>query len=169
MDRRLTDSKRRSVDFTNTVITMTSSFGSNIFLEGSLGNDTMENVMKEVRKHFKLELLNRLTKIVVFNPLHADQLRKVCHLQLKDGVSSLADKHINLDVSDQSLNFIVKKSYDHLSNMLLHREMVENSTVKIGVSDDAGELAYTIESNGGPVNAPTGEKISRSGSKENEE
>lgn len=41
--------------------------------------------------------------------------------------------------------------------MLLHGEMVENSTVKIDVSDDAGELAYTIENNGGPVNAPTGE------------
>lgn len=44
-----------------------------------------------------------------------------------------------------------------LSNMLLHGEMVENSTVKIDVSDDAGELAYTIENNGGPVNVPTGE------------
>lgn len=44
-----------------------------------------------------------------------------------------------------------------LSNMPLHGEMVENSTVKIDVSDDAGELAYTIENNGGPVNAPTRE------------
>lgn len=41
--------------------------------------------------------------------------------------------------------------------MLLHGEMVENSTVKIDVSDDAGELVYTIENNGGPVNSPTGE------------
>ncbi|XP_073059204.1 chaperone protein ClpB1-like [Primulina eburnea] len=173
---RLTDSKGRSVDFTNTVIIMTSNFGANILLEGSLGNDTMEKVMKEVRKHFKPELLNRLTKIVVFNPLPADQLRNVCHLQLKDVASRLADKHINLDVSEESLNFIVKKSYDRfygarsirrwvedrvvtqLSNMLLHGEMVENSTVKINVSDDDGELAYTIENDGGPVNAPTGEK-----------
>lgn len=172
---RLTDSEGRSVDFTNTVIIMTSNFGANIHLEGTPGNDTMEEVMKEMSKHFKPELLNRLTKIVVFNPLPADQLRKVCHLQLKDVANRLADKHINLDVSKQSLNFIVEKSYDHvygarsirrwvedrvvtqLSNMLLHGEMVENSTVKIDVSDDAGELVYTIENNGGPVNAPTGE------------
>lgn len=45
---RLTDSKGRSVDFTNTVIIMTSNFGANILLEGTPGNDTMEEVMKEV-------------------------------------------------------------------------------------------------------------------------
>lgn len=67
--------------------------------------------MKEVIKHFKPDLLNRLTKIVVLNPLPADQLRKVCHFQLKDVASRLADKHINLDVSEQSLNFIVEKRF----------------------------------------------------------
>ncbi|PIN05071.1 Chaperone HSP104, partial [Handroanthus impetiginosus] len=76
-DGRLTDGQGRTVDFTNTVIIMTSNLGAEYLLRGLMGKCTMDSarelVMQEVRKHFKPELLNRLDEIVVFDPLSHEQ------------------------------------------------------------------------------------------------
>ena len=72
-DGRLTDGQGRTVDFRNSVIIMTSNLGAEHLLAGLTGKVTMEVardcVMREVRKHFRPELLNRLDEIVVFDPL----------------------------------------------------------------------------------------------------
>ncbi|XP_022886358.1 chaperone protein ClpB1-like isoform X1 [Olea europaea var. sylvestris] len=179
-DGRLTDGQGRTVDFTNTVIIMTSNLGAEYLLRGLMGKCTMESaremVMQEVRKHFKPELLNRLDEIVVFDPLSHDQLRKVCRLQLKDVASRLAERGIALGVSEAALDVILAESYDpvygarpirrwlekrvvtELSKMLVKEEIDENSTVYIDASLDGKELTYRVEKNGGLVNAATGEK-----------
>ncbi|XP_073035400.1 chaperone protein ClpB1 [Primulina eburnea] len=179
-DGRLTDGQGRTVDFTNTVIIMTSNIGAEYLLKGLLGKCTMESaremVMQEVRKHFKPELLNRLDEIVVFDPLSHDQLRKVCRLQLKDVASRLAERGIAMGVTESALDVILAESYDpvygarpirrwlekrvvtQLSKMLIREEIDENSTVYIDASVDGKELVYTVETNGGLVNAATGEK-----------
>ncbi|KAL6541910.1 Chaperone protein ClpB1 [Orobanche gracilis] len=179
-DGRLTDGQGRTVDFTNTVIIMTSNLGAEYLLRGLVGNCTMESaremVMQEVRKHFKPELLNRLDEIVVFDPLSHDQLRKVCRLQLKDIASRLAERGIALGVTETALDVILAESYDpvygarpirrwlekkvvtELSKMLIREEIDENSTVYIDASLDGRELSYRVEKNGGLVNASTGEK-----------
>ncbi|KAG8379246.1 hypothetical protein BUALT_Bualt07G0068700 [Buddleja alternifolia] len=179
-DGRLTDGQGRTVDFTNTVIIMTSNLGAEFLLRGLTGKCTMESarelVMQEVRKHFKPELLNRLDEVVVFNPLSHDQLRKVCRLQLKDVASRLAEKGIALGVTEAAVDVILTESYDpvygarpirrwlekrvvtELSKMLLREEIDENSTVYIDASIDGKELSYRVEKNGGLVNAATGEK-----------
>ncbi|KAK4395820.1 Chaperone protein ClpB1 [Sesamum angolense] len=179
-DGRLTDGQGRTVDFTNTVVIMTSNLGAEYLLRGLMGKCTMESarelVMQEVRKHFKPELLNRLDEVVVFDPLSHDQLRKVCRLQLKDVARRLAERGIALGVTEPALDVILAESYDpvygarpirrwleknvvtELSKMLVREEIDENSTVYIDASPDGKGLTYRVENNGGLVNAATGEK-----------
>ncbi|XP_022853347.1 chaperone protein ClpB1-like [Olea europaea var. sylvestris] len=179
-DGRLTDGQGRTVDFTNTVIIMTSNLGAEFLLRGLMGKCTMESarelVMQEVRKHFKPELLNRLDEIVVFDPLSHEQLRKVCRLQLRDVASRLAERGIALGVTEAALDVILAESYDpvygarpirrwlekrvvtELSKMLIKEEIDENSTVYINAALDGKGLTYRVEKNGGLVNAATGEK-----------
>ncbi|XAR63790.1 hypothetical protein NMG60_11023873 [Bertholletia excelsa] len=179
-DGRLTDGQGRTVDFTNTVIIMTSNLGAEYLLSGLMGKCTMESarqkVMQEVRKHFKPELLNRLDEIVVFDPLSHEQLRKVARLQLKDVASRLAERGIALGVTEAALDVILAESYDpvygarpirrwlekrvvtELSKMLVREEIDENSTVYIDASSNRKELSYRVERNGGLVNAATGQK-----------
>uniref|UniRef100_A0A5B7AZX6 Chaperone protein ClpB1 n=1 Tax=Davidia involucrata TaxID=16924 RepID=A0A5B7AZX6_DAVIN len=178
-DGRLTDGQGRTVDFSNTVIIMTSNLGAEYLLAGLVGKCTMESahqmVMQEVRKHFKPELLNRLDEIVVFDPLSHEQLRKVARLQLKDVASRLAERGIALGATEAALDVILAQSYDpvygarpirrwlekkvvtELSKMLLREEIDENSTVFIDASKGK-ELTYRVEKNGGLVNAATGQK-----------
>nr|KAJ0210440.1 hypothetical protein LSAT_V11C400200810 [Lactuca sativa] len=179
-DGRLTDGQGRTVDFTNTVIIMTSNLGAEYLLKGLSGKTTMEKaremVMGEVRKHFKPELLNRLDEIVVFDPLSHDQLRKVARLQLKDVAVRLAERGVALGVTEAALDVILNQSYDpvygarpirrwlerrvvtELSKMLIREEIDENSTVFIDAEMNGEELSYRTERNGGVVNAETGKK-----------
>ncbi|KAJ0527577.1 putative AAA+ ATPase domain, ATPase, AAA-type, core, Clp, repeat (R) domain, Clp ATPase [Helianthus annuus] len=179
-DGRLTDGQGRTVDFTNTVIIMTSNLGAEYLLKGLSGKTTMANaremVMQEVRRHFKPELLNRLDEIVVFDPLSHDQLRKVARLQMKDVAARLAERGIALGVTEAALDVILSESYDpvygarpirrwlekrvvtELSKMLIKEEIDENTTVYIDASVNGDGLSYRVEKNGGLVNAATGQK-----------
>ncbi|KAK3015089.1 hypothetical protein RJ639_006651, partial [Escallonia herrerae] len=179
-DGRLTDGQGRTVDFTNTVIIMTSNLGAEYLLAGLMGKCTMESardmVMQEVRKHFKPELLNRLDEIVVFDPLSHEQLRKVARLQLKDIALRLAERGIALGVTEAALDVILAESYDpvfgarpirrwlerkvvtELSKMLIMEQIDENSTVYIDAGPKGKGLTYRVEKNGGLVNAATGQK-----------
>ena len=80
--------------------------GSNLFV-----------VTRQVRKHFRPELLNRLDGIVVFDPLSHEQLRKVTQLQMKDITSRLAERRIALDVRDAALDYVLEKSYDPVKHL----------------------------------------------------
>ncbi|KAK1265994.1 Chaperone protein ClpB1 [Acorus gramineus] len=178
-DGRLTDGQGRTVDFTNSVIILTSNLGAEHLLLGLTGKTNMpaarERVMQEVRKHFRPELLNRLDEIVMFDPLSHEQLRKVARFQMRDVAVRLAERGVALAVSDAALNVVLAESYDpvygarpirrwlekkvvtQLSKMLISEEIDENSTVYI----DAGmgkELSYRVEKNGGLVNSATGQK-----------
>ncbi|WOG92194.1 hypothetical protein DCAR_0311454 [Daucus carota subsp. sativus] len=179
-DGRLTDGQGRTVDFTNTVIILTSNLGAEYLLSGLMGKCTMADarnmVMQEVKRNFKPELLNRLDEIVVFDPLSHDQLRKVARLQLKDVASRLAEMGVALGVSESALDVILAESYDpvygarpirrwlekkvvtELSKMLVKAEIDENSTVYIDADLTGKELSYRVEKNGGLVNAVTGQK-----------
>ncbi|KAF3789435.1 Chaperone protein [Nymphaea thermarum] len=179
-DGRLTDGQGRTVDFTNTVIIMTSNLGAEHLLSGLVGQTSMQKarelVMQEVRRHFRPELLNRLDEVVVFDPLSHDQLRKVARLQMKDVAARLAERGVALAVSDAALDVVLAQSYDpvygarpirrwleknvvtELSMMLIKDEIDENSTVYIDVASGAKGLSYRVEKNGGLVNADTGLK-----------
>lgn len=179
-DGRLTDGQGRTVDFRNTVIIMTSNLGAEHLLTGLTGKTPMhvarDRVLKEVRKHFRPELLNRLDEIVVFDPLSHEELRKVARLQMKDVALRLAERGIALAVTDSALDYILAESYDpvygarpirrwlerkvvtELSRMLVREEIDENTTVYINAAPGGQDLVYRVEKNGGLVNAATGEK-----------
>ncbi|KAI8914544.1 P-loop containing nucleoside triphosphate hydrolase protein [Gorgonomyces haynaldii] len=110
-DGRLTDGKGRVVDFSNCVVIMTSNVGSQ-FLNGPIDQVQRQAVMMQVRQTFKPELLNRITDIVIFNPLDRQALGKIVTIQLGDIVKKLAAHHISLQLSASAVEWILEQAYD---------------------------------------------------------
>ena len=132
-DGRLTDGKGLTVDFSNTVIIMTSNLGAQHLLAGMAGEVSMaeakERVMGEVRRHFRPELLNRLDEMVVFEPLVLPQLRTVARIQMRQVAARLADRGIALAVSDAALDVILTQSYDPVYGARPLRRWLERRVV----------------------------------------
>lgn len=115
-DGRATDSQGRTVDFTNTVLILTSNIGSQSIIE--LGGDDsrhgeMETRVNEVlRSHFKPEFLNRLDEIIIFHSLKADELREIVGLQIKRLAKRLEERKITLNINNDALDLIATAGYD---------------------------------------------------------
>lgn len=115
-DGRLTDGQGRTVDFRNTVIIMTSNLGSQRIqsMVGSVPDLVREAVMEEVKAHFRPEFLNRIDDILIFEPLSAEQIRKVAMIQINRLAKRLRDLDIGLKVEDSALDHLAKIGYDPL-------------------------------------------------------
>ncbi len=116
-DGRVTDSHGRTVSFKNTVIIMTSNIGSAYLLEGITPNgdireDARKSVMNELKAGFRPEFLNRVDDIVLFKPLHIDEVKKIADLLAAQLKGRLKDQHITLEISEEALGFIAKAGYD---------------------------------------------------------
>jgi ATP-dependent Clp protease ATP-binding subunit ClpB len=115
-DGRATDSQGRTVDFTNTVLILTSNIGSQSIIE--LGGDDsrhveMEGSVNEVlRSHFKPEFLNRLDETIIFHSLKADELREIVGLQIERLSKRLEEQKITLNISNDALDLIATAGYD---------------------------------------------------------
>ncbi len=111
-DGKLTDSQGNTVNFSNTIIIMTSNAGSNLnnnsigFGKQTVDKGKIEDSLKEV---FRPEFLNRVDEIIVFNPLTTEQLLKIVDLMLKDTQKALNDKNIKLTVSSSAKHYILEK------------------------------------------------------------
>jgi len=114
-DGRLTDGHGRTVDFRNTVIVMTSNLGSDV-IQQKAGEEHYEEmkeaVMAVVRVAFRPEFINRLDEIVVFHPLHRDQIRAIAGVQIGYLKKRLADREMGLTVSDAALDHLGEAGYD---------------------------------------------------------
>ncbi len=116
-DGRLTDSQGRTVDFRNCIVIMTSNIGSMHLLDGISPDGTLkegarEQVMDELRAHFRPEFLNRVDETVVFLPLRRDQIARVVELQLARLRRRLEDRKIKLSMTDAARDFIADAGYD---------------------------------------------------------
>ncbi|EPT29304.1 heat shock protein 101, putative [Toxoplasma gondii ME49] len=121
-DGRLTDSQGRTVDFSNTIIILTSNLGAGFLIEAAQRVDPVEPraaeaaatemVMMEVRKFFRPELLNRLDDIVIFKALTDVNLRQVMKLQMQEVRERLAEKRIELTMTNRAADHIVKEAFD---------------------------------------------------------
>jgi ATP-dependent Clp protease ATP-binding subunit ClpB len=116
-DGRLTDAQGRTVDFRNTVIIMTSNIGSPYLLEGLTGSgeippDVRDRVMAELRGAFRPEFLNRVDDIVLFKPLTLEEIERIVALQLDEVGNRLAERRINLEVSEPARLLIAREGYD---------------------------------------------------------
>ncbi|MFT6390228.1 MAG: ATP-dependent Clp protease ATP-binding subunit ClpB [Cellvibrionaceae bacterium] len=114
-DGRLTDGQGRTVDFSNTVIVMTSNLGSHLIQEMASENDydkMKDRVMDEVGKHFRPEFINRLDEIVVFHPLDKQQIREIARFQMAYLRQRLADKDMGVEFSESLLDLIAEVGFD---------------------------------------------------------
>jgi len=116
-DGRVTDSHGRTVSFKNTVIIMTSNIGSAHLLEGiTPDGDIRESariaVMNELKGSFRPEFLNRVDDIVLFKPLHLDEVIKIADLLAEQLKQRLKDQRITLEISSEAMRFIARAGYD---------------------------------------------------------
>lgn len=111
-DGRLTDSHGRIVNFSNTVIIMTSNVGSQIILGESDETKRESKVLEALRAVFKPEFLNRIDDIVVFKALAAEQIKSIVEIQLEELKKKLEGKQIELRVSDEALEHLTKRGFD---------------------------------------------------------
>ena len=116
-DGRITDSKGKTVDFKNTILIMTSNIGSQYLLEGIDENgdikpEAQEMVMNELRAHFRPEFLNRLDETIMFKPLTKANIGGIVDLLIADLNKRLADREIEIAVTEQAKDYIIDHGYD---------------------------------------------------------
>jgi ATP-dependent Clp protease ATP-binding subunit ClpB len=165
-DGRLTDGQGRTVDFKNVIVIMTSNIGSPRILEyrGAFEGfeyDRMKNaVLEELRRHFRPEFLNRIDDIIVFHALGEEQLKKIAEIQLNHLRQRLAERHIQLELTDGARTHLVRSGYDPhygarplkravqreietpLARLILSGQARDGHTVVVDWDADAGRLRF---------------------------
>ncbi|MFF1308453.1 ATP-dependent Clp protease ATP-binding subunit [Streptomyces sp. NPDC058307] len=169
-DGRLTDSQGRTVDFTNTVIVMTSNLGSEAIIRrgagigfGAGGSDAdeearREQILRPLRDHFRPEFLNRIDEIVVFRQLTGEQLREITKQLLEGTRRLLHAQGITVDFTDRAVDWLAERGYqpeygarplrrtiqrevdNQLSRMLLDGTVEEGG--RVTVDAEAGALEF---------------------------
>ena len=160
---RLTDSHGRTVNFKNTILILTSNIGSQELLEGirkdgTISEQTRENVRKLLRASFRPEFLNRLDDIVLFKPLTRDEICRIVRLLLANLEKRVHNRGLELRVTDRAVDRIVERGYDpaygarplkrqiqtdlenEIARQLLRGEFAEGSTLAV----DADSNGYTF-------------------------
>ncbi|MDJ0953995.1 MAG: ATP-dependent chaperone ClpB [Acidimicrobiia bacterium] len=151
-DGRLTDGQGRTVDFTNTVLIMTSNLGSE-FIEPDLPDATVaENVMNVVRGHFRPEFLNRVDDIVVFSRLSKDDLREIVDIQFAILGQRLAARRIDLVLTDEAAAWLAEHGYDpsfgaRPLKRLMQKEIADRLALQLleGRFSDGDTIRVTVE------------------------
>jgi ATP-dependent Clp protease ATP-binding subunit ClpC len=170
-DGRLTDSQGRTVDFTNTVIVMTSNLGSEAitrrgagigFGPGGADSDEearRERILRPLREHFRPEFLNRIDEIVVFRQLTGDQLREITKLLLERTRRLLHAQGVAVDFTDSAVDWLAERGYqpeygarplrrtiqrevdNQLSRLLLDGRIANGGRVTVD-TEEAGGLTF---------------------------
>jgi ATP-dependent Clp protease ATP-binding subunit ClpB len=112
-DGRLTDGQGRTVDFRNTILVLTSNLGSQFLMDPlEKEEEKREKVLATVRASFRPEFLNRLDDTVVFSALSEDELGRIARLQIDGLRRRLADRRLELDVSQPALSWLAHEGND---------------------------------------------------------
>ncbi len=164
-DGRLTDGKGRTVDFRNTVLTMTSNINSpHLDAEWLRKSDDLEQVRKQVmnalRANFKPEFLNRIDDFIIFNPLGTEELTKIIDLRLEEVRHLLAERQISLEMTNSAKELLLREGYDlnfgarplkrciqrliqdPLAVKMLHGEVQPGNYVRVDTED--GKMNFSI-------------------------
>ncbi len=170
-DGRLTDSQGHKVDFRNTIVVMTSNLGARDISKGtSLGFTTQakggmdygkmkEQVLSELKKTFRPELLNRIDDVIVFHELNHSEIKQIVDLLMQRVKDQLAEQEIEIIISDDAKETLVKEGYDPvygarplrraiqkliedpLSEKVLCKEYLPGSTILIAADGD-GKITF---------------------------
>lgn len=121
-DGRLTDNKGVTVDFTNTIVIMTSNIGSHLISEeieksgGEMDNETytelQNKLLDKLRKTIRPEFLNRIDDVVVFHPLDRSHIREIVDIQLRRVGRLLSKNNVSLTVTDSVKDWLAARGYD---------------------------------------------------------
>ena len=138
-DGRLTDSHGRMVDFKNTVIIMTSNIGARLitdkktlgFSSDKEANDKeyeiiKKEVMSELKKQFRPELINRIDEIIVFHKLGSEDLEKIADIMLKQVMDRILEKNIKVTIDKSAKDLIIKKGTDNIYGARPLRRAIQN-------------------------------------------
>ena len=162
-DGRLTDGQGRTVDFSNTLIILTSNLGSQHLAALEDGQDVQEvepQVMDIVRGHFRPEFLNRLDEVILFHRLGPDHMAPIVDIQVQRVQNLLKDRKITLSLTEEAKTWLGRVGYDPvygarplkraiqryvqdpLADMLLRGEIPDSSTVAVDEGD--GALKFVV-------------------------
>lgn len=113
-DGRLTDGHGRTIDFKNTVFIMTSNLGSQWIVD--LGPDQEEEIrnriMEALKAQFRPEFLNRVDEVIIFHQLRREDIKQIVNLQFAHLKKRLADRHIEVELTEEAKELLVKEGYD---------------------------------------------------------
>jgi len=145
-DGRLTDNQGRTVSFKNTIIIMTSNVGAhhlieNIDAQGHVSPQTENQVMRDLRSHFRPEFLNRVDDIVIFKPLTLGEIEKIVDLLFEGLKKRLSERQINITLKPEARRLIAEAAYDPVYGARpLKRYMQREIDTQIGKQIIAGNL-----------------------------
>lgn len=198
-DGRLTDNKGNTISFKNTVIICTSNIGSNLIQDklakkqtaGPAANPQIANdphivetnfkklgddLMAELRKFFKPELINRFDEVVIFEPLSQDNMMQIALLGIESTKKLLVDQKVGLQITQSALGQLAKEGYEPLygarplrrliqtaienpiAGLLINRTFGPGDTIMINY--DAGQDVFTFAKAQPPVPQPNGQQVS---------
>ncbi len=157
-DGRLTDNKGVTVDFTNTIIIMTSNIGSHLISEkieksgGKMDDETyralQDKLLEQLRKTIRPEFLNRIDDVVVFHPLDQSHIRQIVDIQLRRVEKMLGRNKVSLSVTDKVKDWLAARGYDPVYGARPLKRLIQTQIVNqlakqlIQREDDSQKIEY---------------------------
>jgi len=159
-DGRLTDNKGVTVDFTNTIIILTSNIASDKIINNPQGEELDNMVMAELKQAFKPEFLNRLDDVVIFNALGQEQIKGIVEIFFNDIKNKVKERDIELVLSEEAKAYIAEAGFDpvygarplkralyeivedRLADLILEGQVKEGSRVEFTISN--GEIEVIV-------------------------
>jgi ATP-dependent Clp protease ATP-binding subunit ClpA len=160
-DGRLTDGKNRTVDFSNTIVIMTSNYGGPDIVEKDRRGEklTQEELREMMLRKFKPELLNRIQEVIVFHTLSKESLANIVNIQTNEVRKLLIDKKISLRLSQPATEKLVEEGYDFEMGArplqrLIEREILSKLSVKLitGEIGAGDEVEIGVDNNEFKIN-----------------
>jgi ATP-dependent Clp protease ATP-binding subunit ClpB len=162
-DGRLTDGQGRTVDFTNTIVIMTSNVGSQWIQElgGGDAEEMRRRVTEALRAQFRPEFLNRIDEVVIFDSLDLDEIKAIVDIQIGRLRTMLADRKMDIEMTDAARELVAREGFDPvygarplkralqrdvqnpLAVRILEGDLKEGDTVVVGAKD--GKLTFRVK------------------------
>jgi ATP-dependent Clp protease ATP-binding subunit ClpB len=135
-DGRLTDGKGRTVDFTNTVLIMTSNVGSQFIVSEADQEEIEHQVEEALSQTFRPEFLNRIDDVVIFHRLAEDDLKQIVELQVNQLVNRVSERGISIELTDKARALLAERGYDPVYGArplkrVIQKELVDKLALKV--------------------------------------
>jgi ATP-dependent Clp protease ATP-binding subunit ClpB len=158
-DGRITDGQGRTVDFTNTVLIMTSNIGSQYIMDESNVEQREAKISEALKAHFRPEFLNRIDETVIFDRLDKSELGSIIKIQLERVKQRLLKQGIDIELTPEATDYLADKGYDPvygarplkraiqkylldpLSMAVLEGDYSEGDVIKVRLIDE--QLSFT--------------------------